>query len=156
MVSIMESRIAPESAAAALADIERTRAVATRRRRTPRWVWHAFAGTQLVMLIPLVLVPPSVVNWLILVLVPAGFAVTALFDRLTPDRLFGTSSRSRRIEKLHILATVAVLVAGMIAMIRLDATWPFVVATVGCYLLTIWLGPLSERGTEDPERPVSR
>lgn len=154
----MESRIEPDVAAAALADIERTREQATlrRRRRTPLWVWHAFAGTQLMLLVPVFVVSQPVLNWLILVYVPLGFAVTALFDRLSPDRLFGTSARARKIQRVHTLAVVAAVVIGLVVMVRLDAIWPFVVAGIACYLLTAWLGPLSERGHDRPERPVSR
>ena len=152
----METRIAPETAAAALADIERTRTVATRRRRTPVWLWHAFSGVQILVLLPVFLLPADLVGYVAWVAFPIGLGIQALFERRMAHRMFTGSDRARRIGRWYVAGVVAAIAAAGVTALALGSGWPFAVGLLACHLLTVRLGPLSERDLDAPGRPVAR
>ena len=151
----METRIASD-AAAALADIDRTQMVATRRRRTPMWVWHAFSGVQILVLLPLLMLPRHLVGYVVWLGVPLGFGIQWLFERRMSYRMFAGSDHAKRVGRWYVAGVVAAVLGAGGAALALEAGWPFVVGLVVCHLLTVWLGPLSERDVDRPDGAVAR
>lgn len=145
----------PEAAAAALADIERTRVAATRRRRTPLWVWHAFAGSQTALIGVLMLLPRNVAGAVAWLGIPLGFGLQRLCERRMATRMFEGSARAKRVGRWYLAGAVVAILAAGAMMIGLRSDWPFLPAMVICYLLTVWLGPLSERDLDRPEHPAA-